>query len=57
MNPADYTSRRLTRSSNEQVHVWFNSPEILRKTEFQWPKQVSMLEIQRKSQGLCDCLT
>ena len=46
MNPADYASRRLTRSSNEQVHVWFNGPEFLWKSEFQWPKQTSTQEIQ-----------
>ena len=46
MNPADYALRRLTRSSNEQVHVWFNGPELLRKSEFQWPKQTSTQEIQ-----------
>ena len=28
MNPADYASRGLPRSSNEQVHVWFNGPEF-----------------------------
>ena len=46
MNPADHASRGLTRSSNEQVHVWINGPEFLWKTEFQWPKQISMQEIQ-----------
>ena len=29
MNPADYDSRGLTRSSKEQVHVWFNGPKFL----------------------------
>ena len=46
MNPADHASQGLTRSSNEQVHVWFNSPEFVWQSEFQWPKQISMQEIQ-----------
>ena len=46
MNPADYASRGLTRSSNEQVHVWFNGAELLWKSEFQWSKQTSKQEIQ-----------
>ena len=46
MNPADNASRGLTRSSNEQVHVWFNGPELLWKSEFQWSKQTSIQEIQ-----------
>ena len=46
MNPADYASRGLTQSSNKQVHVWFNGPEFLWKSEFQWPKQTSPQEIQ-----------
>ena len=46
MNPADHASRGLTRSSNEQVHAWFNGPEFLWKSAFQWPKQISMQEIQ-----------
>ena len=46
MKPADYTSRRLTRSSNGQVHVWFDGPDFLWKSEFQWRQQTSMQEIQ-----------
>ena len=46
MNPADYASRGLTRSSNEEIHVWFNGPEFLWKSEFQWLKQTSTKEIQ-----------
>ena len=46
MNPADYALRGLTQSSNKQVHVWFNGPEFLWKSEFQWPKQTSPQEIQ-----------
>ena len=46
MNPADYASPGLTQSSNEQVHVWLNGPRFLWKSEFQWPKQMSMQEIQ-----------
>ena len=40
MDPVDYASQGLTRSSNEQVHVWFDGPE------FQWLKQTSMQESQ-----------
>ena len=46
MNPVDYASRGLARSSNEQVHVIFNVPEFLKNSEFQWPKQISMQKLQ-----------
>ena len=45
MNPVN-PSRGLTRSSNEQVHVWFNGPYFLWKSEFHWLKQTSLQEIQ-----------
>ena len=34
MNPVDYASGGLTRSNNEQLDIWFNSPEFCGNQNF-----------------------
>ena len=46
MNPADCASRGLTGSNKKHLHLWFNGPEFLWKSEFQWPRQNPVKEIQ-----------
>ena len=42
MNPADYASRGLTRSNSKHLGLWFNDPQFLWESEFQWPKQIAV---------------
>ena len=44
MNPVDYSSRGLSGSGKEQVHIWFYDPEFLWKLELPWPKEISRKE-------------
>ena len=46
MNPVDYSSRELSGSGKEQVHIWFYDPEFLWKLELPWPKEISRKETQ-----------
>ena len=46
MNPADCVLRGLTGSNKKHLHLSFNGPEFLWKSEFQWPKQKPVKEIQ-----------
>ena len=46
MNPADCASRGLTESNRKDLHLRFNGPEFLWKSEFQWPTQNPVKEIQ-----------
>ena len=46
MNPADYVSRGLTGLNKKYLHRWFNGSEFLWKSEFQWPRENPVEEIQ-----------
>ena len=46
MNPADCGPRGLAGSNKKHLHLWFNGPEFLWKSEFQWPRQNPVKEIQ-----------
>ena len=46
MNPAHCASRELTGSKKKHLHLCFNGPEFLWKSEFQWPRQNPVKEIQ-----------
>ena len=45
MNPPDCASQGLTGGNKKHLHLWFNDPEFLWKSEFQWPKQHPVEEI------------
>ena len=42
MNSADHASRGLSGSNSKHHDLWFNGPEFLWKSEFQWPKQITV---------------
>ena len=42
MNPADNASRGLSGSNSKHLDLWFNGPQFLWKSEFQWPKQTAV---------------
>ena len=46
MNSADCASRGLTGSNKKHLPLWFNGPEFLWKSEFQWPRQKPVKKIQ-----------
>ena len=46
MNPADCASRALTGSNKKHLHLWLRGPEFLWKSEFKWPRQNPVKEIQ-----------
>ena len=51
MNPADCASQGLTGLNKKHLHLWFNIPEFLWKSEFQWPRQNPVKEIQDDDPG------
>ena len=42
MNPADHASRGLSGTNSKHLDLWFNGPQFLWKSEFQWPKQAAV---------------
>ena len=46
MNPADCAQQGSTGSNKKRLHLWFNSPDFLWKSKFQWPTQNPVEEIQ-----------
>ena len=52
MNPVDCASRRLTGSNKKHLHLCFNGPEFLWKSEFPKPRQNPVEEIQDDDPGV-----
>ena len=46
MNPADCAQQGSTGLNKKHLHLWFNSPDFLWKSKFQWPIQNPVEEIQ-----------
>ena len=42
INPADHASRSLSGSNSKDLVLWFNGPQFLWKSEFQWSTQIAV---------------
>ena len=42
MNPDDHASRGLSGPNSKHLDLWFTGPQVLWKSEFQWPKQIAI---------------
>lgn len=47
-NPADCASRGMTRDELEKCELWWNGPDFLYKSEYEWPQNKLKIDAQQK---------